>query len=475
MGKAKGFIEIEVKGPVYREVKERVKDFKEVEKVLSDKEIQEEAARCMDCGIPFCHGCGCPLGNLIPEWNEYAYRGFWKLALNILLSTNDFPEFTGRICPAPCETACTAGIPSLPVSIRQIEVALVEKGFANDYIALHEPKNRTDKHVAVIGSGPAGLSVANQLNKLGHNVVVYERDKFPGGLLRYGIPDFKLDKKVVERRINLMSNQGIKFETGIDVGVDITAKYLLKKFDAVCLAGGSRKPRDLNIPGKMFNNIYFALDFLSMQNKEVSDEKISEEKISVTNKKVVVIGGGDTGSDCVGTSNRQRAASVTQIEIMPEPPKNRSEGTPWPEWSYKLRTSSSHREGCERLWSVMSKSFEGADGKVTKINAVKVEWELSEKGLPVSMKEIPGTEFSIQADVVFLSMGFTGPEKMDILKQLEVEQDKRTNVIVNELGNTGLENVFATGDIVSGASLVVRAFEAGKISAKHIDNYLSKK
>ncbi|HJO93220.1 MAG TPA: glutamate synthase subunit beta [Victivallales bacterium] len=475
MGKAKGFIEIDVKEPDYRDVKQRLKDFKEVERVLNDEEIQEQAARCMDCGIPFCHGCGCPLGNLIPEWNEYVYRGFWKLALNILLSTNDFPEFTGRICPAPCETACTAGISSSPVSIRQIEVALVEKGFASDYISSYIPKKRTDKKVAVIGSGPSGLSAANQLNKLGHNVTIYERDKFPGGLLRYGIPDFKLDKRIIERRIKLMGEQGIKFETGIDVGSDITAKYLLKKFDAICLASGARKPRDLNIPGKMYDNIYFALDFLTMQNKEVSNEEFSSNKISVRNKKVVVIGGGDTGSDCVGTSNRQSASSVTQIEIMPKPPEIRSEGTPWPEWSYKLRTSSSHKEGCERLWSVMSKSFEGVDGKVSKINAVKVEWEFSERGLPVAMKEIPGTEFSIEADVVFLSMGFIGPEKMKILKQLEVEQDKRTNVIVNELGNTGLENVFATGDIVSGASLVVRALEAGKITARHIDNYLLEK
>jgi glutamate synthase (NADPH) small chain len=475
MGKDKGFIEIEVKGPDYRDVKERVKDFNEVEKILSDKEIQDEAARCMDCGIPFCHGCGCPLGNLIPEWNEYAYGGFWKLALSILLSTNDFPEFTGRICPAPCETACTAGLPSKPVAIRQIEVALVEKGFNENYITPSIPKNRTDKYIAVIGSGPAGLSVANQLNKLGHNVTVYERDKFPGGLLRYGIPDFKLDKKVVERRINLMTEEGIKFETGIDVGVDITAKYLFKKFDAVCLAGGAREARGLDIPGKMLDDVHFALDFLTMQNKEVSSEDFLEEKISVTGKKVVVIGGGDTGADCVGTSNRQNAASITQIEIMPKPPEKRSEGSPWPEWPYQLRTSSSHKEGCQRLWNVMSKSFESVDGRLTKINAVKVEWELSGKGLPVSLKEIPGTEFTIDADVVFLSMGFTGPQKMEILDQLEVQHDGRSNVIVNELGNTGLENVFATGDIVSGASLVVRAFEAGKITAERIDNYLSMK
>ncbi len=473
MGNPRGFLDIDYKGPVYRDVEERIKDFNEVEVLLSEEEIREQAARCMDCGIPFCHGCGCPLGNLIPEWNDLVYQGFWQDALAVLLSTNSFPEFTGRVCPALCEASCTVGLNADPVSIRQIEIALIEKGFAAKYIKPTIPRIRTGKKVAVIGSGPAGLAVADQLNKLGHLVTVFERDLFAGGLLRYGIPDFKLAKKIVQRRIDFMKAEGIIFETGVSVGEDITASYLTKRYDAVCLTCGAKAPRDLKVPGRELDGIYYAMDFLVQQNKEVNMEEIAENRISAKNKNVVVIGGGDTGSDCVGTSVRQNAESIIQIEIMPKPPENRSCGTPWPEWPYKLRTSSSQKEGCERLWNIMTKSFEGENGKIKRINAVKVEWEFSEEGLPVSMKEIAGSEFSLDADIVFLSMGFTGPERTSLLEQFEVEYDKRGNLIADEKGFVGNEKIFAAGDIVSGPSLVVRALEAGKQVARSIDEYLA--
>lgn len=474
MGKPRGFLDIKFKGAKYRSVDERLKDFNEVEVLLTDDEIHQQASRCMDCGIPFCHGSGCPLGNLIPEFNEYVYRGHWKLALGILLSTNDFPEFTGRVCPAPCEASCTAGLHGDPVSIRQIEISLIEKGFREHFIKPSEPKKRTNKTVAVIGSGPAGLTVANQLNKMGHCVTVFEKDQYAGGLLRYGIPDFKLDKRIVQRRIDLMAKEGVRFETSVCIGQDITASFLIKKFDAVCIACGAREPRDLNVPGRNLKNIHFAMDFLAQQNKILGDEKLSEPIISAENKRVVVIGGGDTGSDCVGTSNRQKAASVTQIEILPKPPESRSEKTPWPQWPYQVRTSSSHKEGCNRSWDILTKSFSGIEGKVAKINAVKVSWEISAGGFPVNMKEIPGSEFSIDADLVFLSMGFTGPSDVDALKQFNLKFDNKTNVKTDDNFCVGHEKVFATGDVVSGASLVVRAMKKGRDVAIKINEYLSK-
>lgn len=476
MGTPRGFIDIEAKGVRYRDVEERLKDFDEVEILLSDDEIRKQAGRCMDCGIPFCHGCGCPLGNLIPEWNDYVYRGHWKLALGILLSVNDFPEFTGRVCPALCEAACTAGLVADPVSIRQIEISLVEKGFREKFIRPILPFKRTGKNVAVIGSGPAGLAVANQLNKKGHSVTIFEKDKYAGGLLRYGIPDFKLSKKVVQRRIDLMSEEGVKFETGIEVGKDITANYLLKRFDAICLSCGARVPRDLNIPGRNFKNIHFVMDYLAQQNKILGNDPIDTPIISAKGKKVLIIGGGDTGSDCVGTANRQGAASVTQIEIMPKPPEMRSEHTPWPQWPYQLRTSSSHKEGCNRMWDILSKSFTGKNGKVSRVNAVKVSWGKSAGGFLSSMKEIPNSEFSIGTDLVFLSMGFVGPEKSDILTQLNVQFDNKNNIQITANGMvSGVDKVFATGDIATGASLIVRAIKAGKDEAKQIDTYLSGK
>ena len=472
MGNPRGFLDIKYKGPVYRDVKKRVKDYDEVELLLSDNEIKEQASRCMDCGIPFCHGSGCPLGNLIPEWNELVAEGFWKNALELLLSTNDFPEFTGRVCPALCEASCTVGLNADPVCIRQIEIALVEKGFAEGYLAPNPPQKRTGKKVAVIGSGPAGLAVANRLNQLGHRVTVFERDRFVGGLLRYGIPDFKLAKKIVKRRIKFMKDEGIIFETRVDVGVDVSAQYLSKRFDAICLACGARTPRDLDVSGRDLDGIHFAMDFLTQQNKRVSNEKINENNIVVSGKKVVVIGGGDTGSDCVGTSIRQGAKYVAQIEIMPEPPEGRSPGTPWPLWPYQLRTSSSQKEGCKRLWNIMTKSFEGENGKLKRINVVKVEWELDKDGLPLSMKEVPDSEFVIEADTVLLSMGFTGSEKSKILKEFDLKNNKQGNIIIDKNNKCG-QKLFACGDVVSGASLVVRAMLSGQETANNINDSLT--
>ncbi|MCK5843277.1 MAG: glutamate synthase subunit beta, partial [Victivallales bacterium] len=411
MSNPKAFIEIKRLDAEYRPVEERIKDFNEVEKYLfhTPAAIIQQSERCMDCGIPFCHGGGCPLCNVIPEFNELVTNGRYEEALRIMLSTNEFPEFTGRVCPALCEAACTAGLNDDPVAIRQIELAIAEMGFEKGWMKNDKPHAKTGKKVAVIGSGPAGLVVANKLNRLGHSVTVFERSETPGGLLRYGIPDFKLAKSVVKRRVDLMTEEGVVFETGVSVGVDMSLELLRRKFDAVCLCGGAGTPRDLPIPGRELCGIHFAMPFLTQQNKRVAGEQITEEEISAKGKKVLVIGGGDTGSDCVGTSIRQGAASVTQIEIMPKPPETRSEATPWPEWPYKLSTSSSHKEGCERMWDVTSKSFEGENGLIKRIKATKVAWSVNDKGLPAKFAEVPDTAFELEADLVLLAMGFVGP------------------------------------------------------------------
>lgn len=475
MGAPRGFLEIKRQEPGYRPVDERVKDYNEVEQRLSEKDLRDQSSRCMDCGIPFCHGCGCPLENVVPEFNDLVYNGYWKDALDVLLAKNNFPEFTGRICPALCEAACTVGLNDEPVCIRQIELTIIEKAFEDGIFTPQPPEFRTGKKIAVIGSGPAGLAVADQLNKMGHSVTVFEKDKYIGGLLRYGIPDFKLAKSIVQRRVDFMVEEGIEFETNMDVGRDISASFLSKRFDAICLTCGSRVPRDLPIPGRDLNGVHFAMDFLAQQNCRISGEEFDKDEISAKDKHVVVIGGGDTGSDCVGTSLRQGAKAVTQIEIMPKPPEGRDESTPWPQWPYQLRTSSSHKEGCKRMWNVMSKSFEGKkNGDVNKINAIEVEWEV-ENGRPVKLKEVKGSEFTLKADLVLLAMGFVGPEKDNgLLEQFGVEFDNRGNVKTDKSSMTSVDGVFAAGDIVTGPSLVVRAIAAGREMAIEVNDYVMK-
>lgn len=471
MGKPRGFIEIERNEPGYRPVPERIKDFNEVECHPTDKQIVEQSSRCMDCGVPFCHGCGCPLNNVIPEINDLVCHGMWQEALKVLLTTSNFPEITGRICPALCEAACTVGINSEPVTIRQIEIWLAEKGFSEGAIRPCPPTHRTGKKVAIIGSGPAGLAVADCLNHKGHDVTVYERDGFAGGLLRYGIPDFKLSKKIVQRRVNLMAEEGVCFETGVEIGKDISASFLTKRFDAICLCNGAREPRDLPVPGRELKGIYFAMDYLHQQNSILGGEKIHGQQIIAKGKHVVVIGGGDTGSDCVGTAIRQGAKSVTQLEIMPQPPDSRHDSTPWPLWPYVVRNSSSHKEGCERMWSVLTKCFTG-DDSVKKLNLVRLEWETDTAGRPVKMKEIPGSEFSLNAELVLLAMGFTGVKRFGAVEQFNVQIDKRGNVITDADGKTSEPGIFAAGDIASGPSLVVRAIAAGRKLAESINKAL---
>jgi glutamate synthase (NADPH/NADH) small chain len=466
-------MEISRKEPGYRPIPERVKDFDEVEYTPTDKQIVEQSARCMDCGVPFCHGCGCPLNNVIPEINDLVCHGQWRDALKVLLTTSNFPEFTGRICPAPCEAACTVGINGDPVTIRQIEIWLAEKGFSEGAIRPAPPTSRTGKKIAVIGSGPAGLAVADTLNKKGHNVTVYERDGYAGGLLRYGIPDFKLSKKIVQRRVNLMAEEGVCFETGVEIGKDISASFLKKRYDAICLCNGAREPRGLAVPGREMHGIYFAMEYLHQQNALLGGEAIHGDHIHAKGKRVVVIGGGDTGSDCVGTAIRHGASSVTQLEIMPQPPETRHSSTPWPLWPYSVRHSSSHKEGCERMWSVLTKSFTG-DKSVKQVNLVRLEWENDNLGRPAKMKEIANSGFSLDADLVLLAMGFTGVKRFGAVEQFGVKIDQRGNVITDAQGQTSEAAIFAAGDIASGASLVVRAIAAGRKLADSIDAFLHK-
>jgi glutamate synthase (NADPH/NADH) small chain len=474
MGKPRAFLDVPRRDPGYRPRDERTQDFREVEQRLDDAALREQASRCMDCGIPFCHGCGCPLGNVIPEWNEMVFQGRWQEAANLLYATNNFPEFTGRICPAPCEAACTAGLHEQAVAIRQVELAVIEKAYAEGYIQPRPPARRTGKTVAVIGSGPAGLAAADQLNRMGHQVTVYEQDARPGGLLRYGIPDFKLEKTVVDRRIALMAAEGVTFENGVAAGRDIAPTFLRRRFDALCLAIGARQPRDLKVPGRDLAGIHFAMDFLAQQNRRIAGYLGDDAAISAAGLRVVVIGGGDTGSDCVGTAIRQGAASVTQLEIMPEPPEARHESTPWPQWPYQKRTSSSHQEGCERRWSVVTKKFIGRKGRVNRLAGVAVAWATDADGRPVRMSETPASDFSLPADLVLLAMGFTGPAKDGLAEALGLALDARGCLAVDANGMTSAPGIFAAGDAVSGASLVVRAIAAGRSLAVNIDAWLGK-
>jgi glutamate synthase (NADPH/NADH) small chain len=445
---------------------ERVRDFREFELPVVNDELRKQGARCMDCGIPFCN-TGCPLGNLIPDWNDSVYRDNLREAIDQLHATNNFPEVTGRVCPAPCEAACVLGINDDPVSIKLIEHAIADRAFSANLVEPVLPRQRTGKKVAVIGSGPAGMAAAQQLNRAGHNVTLFEKDDRIGGLLTYGIPDFKLEKWIIERRVQQMREEGVVFKPGVDVGNAVTGEELRKEYDAVCLALGSRVPRDLPVPGRDLAGIHFAMDFLEQQNRRVAGDVVPDEiAILATGKKVVVIGGGDTGSDCIGTSHRQGAASVTSFEIMPRPPDDRAPHTPWPLWPLMLRTSSSHEEGGSRDWSVSTEHFVGENGHVTKLVCVRVELKNG------SFAPMAGSQFEIEADLVLLAMGFLHPEQRGIVEQLGVELDGRGNVRVDANFMSSVPGVFAAGDCQRGQSLVVWAIADGRKAARGIDCFL---
>ncbi|WMN12348.1 glutamate synthase subunit beta [Marivirga salinae] len=467
MGQQDGFLKFDRELPDSRSPKKRVEDFKEIYQPFPEVKTKKQAARCMDCGIPFCHS-GCPLGNIIPEFNDAVYRENWEEAAEILYSTNNFPEFTGRICPAPCEASCVLGINKPPVAIEHIEKTIAEKAYELGYIKPNPPKERTGKKVAVIGSGPAGLAAADQLNKAGHWVTVFERETRIGGLLRYGIPDFKLEKQYVERRINIMDEEGVRFKVNAEVGKNINPDMLKEDFDSIVICTGSTVPRDLPIPGRELKGIHYAMDFLTMQNKEVAGDSI-ENKISAEGKHVVVIGGGDTGSDCIGTSHRQHASSVLQLELMPKPPQNRGESDPWPLWPMTLRTSSSHEEGGERKWGVLTKEFKGNEkGELTHIKLVDIEWV--NQGGRQNMVEIQGTERDVPCELALLAIGFTQPEN-HLLDSLGVNKTKTGTVEANSY-RTNVENIFTAGDARRGQSLVVWAISEGREAAREVDQYL---
>ncbi len=470
MGQIDGFLKYGRELPKSRDPKERIGDFKEIYEEFPEKKTKEQAARCMDCGIPFCHN-GCPLGNIIPEFNDAVYQEKWDEAIQILLSTNNFPEFTGRICPAPCEASCVLGINKPPVAIEHIEKTIAEKAFENGYIKPFVPTVRTEKKVAVIGSGPAGLACAEQLNKAGHWVTVFERDDRVGGLLRYGIPDFKLEKWVVERRIQIMVQEGIRFKTNANVGVNINPKELMEDFDAIVICTGATEPRDLPIPGRNSKGIHFAMDFLTQQNKLVSGDTIDDSlRISAKDKHVVVIGGGDTGSDCIGTSHRQGAKSILQLELLPKPLNQRTHQDPWPLWPMTLRTSSSHEEGGEREWSILTKEFvANSNGEVEKIKLAHIEWYTNDQGQR-TFREVPGSEHDINCDLALLSIGFLCPEQ-GLLEQLRLAPDGRGNVYTNNY-HSNIDKIFAAGDARRGQSLVVWAISEGREAAKAVDEFL---
>jgi glutamate synthase (NADPH/NADH) small chain len=467
MAQQDGFLKFDRELPDSRSPKKRVEDFKEIYQPFPEVKTKKQAARCMDCGIPFCHS-GCPLGNIIPEFNDAVYKENWEEATQILYSTNNFPEFTGRICPAPCETSCVLGINKPPVAIEHIEKTIAEKAYELGYIKADPPKERTGKKIAVIGSGPAGLAAADQLNKAGHWITVFERESRIGGLLRYGIPDFKLEKQFIERRINIMDEEGIRFKVNAEVGKNINPDMLKDDFDSIVICTGSTVPRDLPIPGRELKGIQYAMDFLTMQNKEVAGDSI-ENKISAEGKNVVVIGGGDTGSDCIGTSHRQNASSVLQLELMPKPAQHRGEADPWPLWPMTLRTSSSHEEGGERKWGVLTKAFKGnAKGELTHITLVDIEW-VSQGGRQ-NMQEIQGTERDVPCELALLAIGFTHPEN-HLLDSLGVHKTQTGTVEGNDY-KTNVDNIFTAGDARRGQSLVVWAISEGREAAREVDQYL---
>ena len=469
MGKPTGFKEFTRELPDKFKPAERVTFYREYYKPFPPEKVKEQAARCMDCGVPFCH-TGCPLGNIIPDWNDLVFRGRWKDAIERLHATNNFPEFTGRLCPAPCEEACVLGITDPPVTIEQIEKEIIEKAFAEGWVTPQPPATRTGKKVAVVGSGPAGLAAAQQLNRAGHTVTVFERDDRIGGLLRYGIPDFKMEKRVIDRRLQVMEAEGIIFKAGVAAGKDITGEQLKKEFDAVVLAIGATKSRDLKAPGRELNGVHLAMEFLPQQNKTVAGDTV-ENQISAKGKHVIVIGGGDTGSDCIGTSFRQGAVSVTNFELLAMPPKDRPAGQPWPYWPMKLRTSTSHDEGAERVFSVSTKEFSGSNGKVEKLKTVSLQFEPQQNG-PPKMSEVPGSEKEWKADLVLLAMGFTGCETDNVVAQLGCEVDPRGNLKSHPNYATNVHGVFAAGDARRGQSLIVWAISEGRETARCVDHFL---
>ena len=472
MGKVTGFMEFDRLDRDYAPVNERTQHYKEFLIPLENKELKEQSARCMDCGIPYCHN-GCPVNNLIPDWNDLVYEGNWKAALETLHSTNNFPEFTGRICPAPCEASCTLNITDQPVTIKSIECAIIDRGWEENWILPKISQFKTGKKVAVIGSGPAGLACAQQLARVGHSVTLFEKNASLGGLLRYGIPDFKMEKHLIDRRLTQMRAEGVVFRSNTEVGVTVSADEILQQFDAMVLTGGSETPRDLGVPGRDLDGVHYAMDFLAQQNKRIAGEDVTDNgTILAGGKHVVVIGGGDTGSDCVGTSIRQGAASVTQLEVMPKPPEMEDKALSWPNWPLKLRTSSSHLEGADRDWSVATKAFTGDDGRVTGLELVRNEWKQNENG-QFSMAELPATKFHLKADLVLLAMGFIHPKPAGLLDELSIALDERGNVKADETSyKTSRKNVFVAGDMRRGQSLVVWAIREGRRAARAVDEHL---
>jgi len=473
MGKPTGFLEYPREAPPYRPVEERIGDYQEVETSLPVDRLEIQAARCMDCGIPYCHVYGCPVKNRIPEWNEMVYRKHWRKALDLLHDTCNLPEITGRVCPAPCEAACTLDINTPPVTIRHIELQIVEMGWREGWIVPEPAPFKTGKKVAVVGSGPAGMAAAQQAARAGHEVILFERAPKIGGLLRYGIPDFKLEKWVIDRRMEQMKDEGVVFETGANAGTDLSVKYLKRTFDAIVLTAGATVPRDLRIPGREFPGIHFAMDFLNEQNRRVGGEIAGKNgEITARGKRVVVIGGGDTGSDCVGTGNRQGAASIHQLELLPKPPPERPLMNPWPTWPQIMRTSSSQQEGCERMWSVSTKEFIGDPSGVKRLRCVLLEWSAPDRSGRSGFREIPGSEFELEADLVLLAMGFVHVEHGPLVQGLGLAVDERGNLKVDSDLMTSVPGIFAAGDAVLGASLVVRAIDSGRLAAAGVNRFL---
>jgi len=472
MGKVTGFIDFERRDRGYRPAEERVKNFKEFVVPLSDEQLSRQGGRCMDCGIPFCH-TGCPVNNIIPDWNDLIYKGKHREAIEVLHSTNNFPEFTGRICPAPCQEACTLNIDDKPVTIKTIECAIIDKAWEQGWVKPEVSEYKTGKKVAVVGSGPAGMAAAQQLARAGHDVTLFEKNAKIGGLLRYGIPDFKMEKNLIDRRHVQMEQEGVTIRTNVHIGVDITKRQIEKEFDAIILAGGSEAPRDLSVPGREADGVHFAMDFLIQQNCRVSGEDLGDVKeISAKDRNVVVIGGGDTGSDCVGTSFRQGAASVTQLEIMPQPPEKENKALTWPNWPMKLRTSTSHDEGANRDFAITTKKFVDSDGNIKGMQTIRVQWETMADGT-MQMVEIDGSEENLEADLVLLAMGFVHPTPEGMLEDLNVDLDGRGNVLANtENYETSVDKIFAAGDMRRGQSLVVWAIREGRQCARAVDEFL---